>query len=155
MMDRVVTLSMRAEWAGIGTFGLTGDVNFLRCLPKSSQLVVGLPQEIEKHSTLLLKLRVTKKQFPHLSIATRTDYHAKYALIRTKKAKWIVLGSANFTSSPAHETCIVLKDEETLWNKMVKLHEWWWINGSFIEPDQTQRLSPQGLAALSTTSVSR
>ena len=154
-MREIRNYAERSTWVGIGTFGLNAECEFMPWLPADSQIIVGLPREEEKHSTLLMKLAVIKKfhRRPiHLSV--RYDFHAKYALFRTKRSTYVMLGSANCTHSPAIESVLFLEDK-ALFESLYKRHEKWFVGGDFVKADSTPRLSPKQLSALSTTPVSR
>lgn len=154
-MSEIKRYAERSLWVGIGTFGLNHGCEFLPYLPETSQIIVGIPREEEKHSTLIHKLRVIKRYHPrNILISLRYDFHAKYALFKTRRSQYIMLGSANCTHSPAIETVVFLEDE-SLYSIIAKRHAKWFLGGELLEKDNTPKLSRSQLASLSTTPVSR
>lgn len=152
MMDHFRRLASQASWVALGSFGLDTSFEGWRLLPKGSEVVVGLPREIEKHSTIRTKLGYLRKLWPEIRIATRTDFHAKYGLFRMRRSLWVMLGSANFTHSPAHETVIFFQSED-VFKLLAQRHQRWLVTGTEVKPHSAVRLDKRQLAALSSQAV--
>lgn len=153
-MREMANYCERATWVGIGTFGLNFECDWMRFLPKGNEIIVGLPREEVNRTTALRRLADFKRWKPELHLAVRSDFHAKYALFRTKRSQYVMLGSANCTHSPSIETVIFLEDE-VLFNSLVKRHSKWFTTAErFIEATPTTpKLSKASLASLSSAPV--
>lgn len=151
-VEQIGRLASRASWVGLGSFGFDTSMLVWRFLPRDSQIVVGLPREQEKHSTITTRLGVLKARRMDLHIGTRDDFHAKYGIFRLPRSLWVMVGSANCTPSPAHEVVVFGKSEE-LFKSIAKKHERWWINSKFVEPYKMLKLSRQDLRQLSSLTV--
>lgn len=147
-------LAAKSEWVAIGSFGFNTASPLIAKLPKRSHVLVGLTREEEKQSSIILRLRVLKKARPDLTIAYRTDFHAKYGLFKLPDSRRIIVGSANFTSSPAIELSVVMSDEE-LYRLMLREHEWAMKHAILLEPDNTPKLTVSALKDLSSALVRR
>lgn len=144
----------RSIWVGIGTFGLNFECDWMRFLPKANEIVVGLPREEEGRRIALRRLADFKRWKPELHLAVRYDFHAKYALFRTKRSQYVMIGSANCTHSPSIETVAFFEDK-ALFDSLVKRHSKWFLScDHFVEPTPTTpRLSKAALGALSSLPV--
>lgn len=153
-MREMANYAERSIWAGIGTFGLNFECEWMRFLPNANEIVVGLPREDDKRQQALKRLADFKRWKPELHLAVRYDFHAKYALFKTKRSQYVMIGSANCTHSPAIETVLFLEDE-VLFRSLVKRHEKWFLNcDHFVAATPTTpRLSKAELAALSSAPV--
>lgn len=151
-IDQIGRLASRAQWVGLGSFGFDTSLLAWKFLPKDSQIVVGLPREEIKHSTIITRLGILKDRRPELHITVRDDFHAKYGIFRLPRSLWIMVGSANCTPSPAHEVVVFAKSEE-LFKSLAKKHERWWLGGKFVEPYKTPKLGRPELRLLSSSVV--
>lgn len=153
MIDQFRRLACQARWVGAGSFGLDTSIQGLfPYMPKDSTFVIGLPREDEKHSTLLQRYGVLRKLYPSLHFGTRTDFHAKYALFRMARSHWVMVGSANLTSSPAHEVVLFAKSE-SMFKILAAKHDRWFANSNFVQPYTATKLDRNQLRALSSAVV--
>lgn len=155
MLHKLEQMIRQAEWVGLGSFGFDCGLELWRHLPKSSQIVVGLPRneaDAERRGGLIRRLSYFKKAKPDLHISVRDDFHAKYCILRMPRSLWVMVGSANCTPSPAHEVVVFAKSD-SMFNILAKKHERWFVTGTFVKPDNTPKLSRSDLASLSSTVV--
>lgn len=151
-MENFRRLATQAKWVGAGTFGIGLDTFWGNLLPEASTILVGMPREEPGRSNCLRILGYLKSRHPKLIFGARTDFHAKYCLFRMARSKWVMLGSANLTSSPAIETVILAKDEH-LFDSLAKRHERWLLHSELVEPYKSVKMEKSVLAALSSQVV--
>lgn len=151
-MENFRRMCRQAKWVGCGSFGIGLDSFWGNLLPVDSTVVVGVPREEPGKSNCIRGLGVLKTRYPSLHIGYREDFHAKYSLFRMARSKWVMLGSANLTTSPALET-VVLCHDDNLFDSLAKRHEKWFADSHFVKPYNSVKLEKSALAALSSQVV--
>lgn len=141
----ISNLSEKITWAALGTFGLSGGVKFLRSLPEGTQIIVGIPDELNQHTRD--GLMVVQKQNPNLSIYFRSDFHAKYALFRTSTESYVMIGSANLTNSGYYDVS-VLMHSPLLFRTIADKHLFWVKGATPVDSKPAQPMSKEALKGL-------
>lgn len=151
-MEKFRQMCHQAKWVGAGTFGIGLETFWGNLLPADSQIIVGVPREEVSRGNCIRMLGALKARHPKLVFAYREDFHAKYSLFRMARSKWVMLGSANLTMSPALETVACFQDEQ-LFDSLVKRHEKWLAGAHAVQPYNSVKLEKSVLAGLSSQVV--
>lgn len=144
-------MSAQAKWVAAGSFNLNTRLLNLAVLPQDSQLIVGIPREEPAKANCLRSLSfaaMTKR----IMLFAHEDFHAKYALFRMARSKWVMLGSANLTHSPAAEVVVLGRDDH-LFDLLAKKHERWLLRSTRVIPYNSPKMAKADLKALSSAVV--
>lgn len=152
MMHTAAALAKGADWVAIASFNLNPNNALFTNLPVQSHVLIGLPETSRSAWEAGAWLKMKR---PDLTVVGNSKSHAKYAMFKRSKTKWLMFGSANFTMSPLEECVLFMQDPpENLWDAVAKLHSRLIQRGHPIPAmNIRERMSSTALKALSSKSV--
>lgn len=152
MMHTAAALARGADWVALGSFNINPNTQLFQVLPVQSHVLIGLPETSRSawESGAWLKMKR-----PDLVVVGHNNSHAKYAMFKRSKTKWLMFGSSNFTMSPMEECVLFMQDPpENLWDAVGKLHTRLIQRGHPIPAmNIPKRMEATALRALSSKSV--